>query len=127
VQDTASQFVQMTWLFLTKPELLQVGKSVEFPLALPRRVGQWTYDVTEHVDLQLPFGEVSAFHLYPRPANKRSNEMVVETWIAPSLQYLQVKILIRQDQESYVELNLKSPPLQAGQAPAASVPGRIVR
>jgi hypothetical protein len=127
VQDTASQFVQMTWLFLTKPELLQVGKSVEFPLALPRRVGQWTYDVTEQVDLHLPFGEVNAFHLYPRPANKRPNEMVVETWIAPSLQYLPVKILIRQDQESYVELNLKSPPLQAGPAPAASVPGRIVR
>lgn len=125
VQDTASQFVQMTWLFLTKPELLQVGKSVEFPLALPRRVGQWTYDVTEQVNLHLPFGEVSAFHLYPRPANKRPNEMVVETWIAPSLQYLPVKILIRQDAESYVELNLKSPPLQA--APAASAPGRIVR
>jgi hypothetical protein len=58
VQDTSSQFVQMTWLFLTRPELLQVGQTVEFPLALPRRVGRWTYDVREEVDLQLPFGVV---------------------------------------------------------------------
>ncbi|MEK8031877.1 DUF3108 domain-containing protein [Ideonella sp. DXS29W] len=128
VQDSASQFVQMTWLFLTRPELLQVGKSVEFPLALPRRVGQWTYDITEQVELNLPFGTVQAFHLYPRPANKRPNELIVETWVAPSLQYLPVKIVIRQDTESYIELNLKSAPLQAAApAPAASGPGRIVR
>ncbi|HEV8691172.1 MAG TPA: DUF3108 domain-containing protein [Ideonella sp.] len=125
-QDTASQFVQMTWLFLSKPELLQVGKTVEFPLALPRRVGLWTYDVTEQVDLPLPFGEVKTFHLVPRPASKRANEMVVEMWMAPSLQSLPVKITIRQDAESYVELTLKSAPLQAA-SPTASEPKRIVR
>jgi hypothetical protein len=129
VQDTASQFVQMTWLFLAKPELLQVGKSIEFPLALPRRVGLWTYDITEQVDLPLPFGEIKAFHLMPRLTNKRSNEMVVEMWMAPSLQSLPVKITIRQDAESYVELTLKSPPLQSAppQPAASSEPKRIVR
>jgi hypothetical protein len=125
VQDTASQFVQMTWLFLTKPELLQVGKTIEFPLALPRRVGIWTYDVTEQVDLALPFGEVKTFHLVPRPTSKRPNELLVEMWMAPSFQSLPVKITLRQDAETYVDLTLKSPPLQA--APAASEPKRIVR
>lgn len=124
VQDTASQFVQMTWMFLTRPELLKVGQSVEFPLALPRRVGQWTYDIVEQVPLWLPFGEVQAFHLAPRPGTRRPNELTVEMWIAPSLQYLPVKISIRQDEQSYVELSLKSRPLQAD----AGRPGeRIVR
>ena len=36
VQDTASQFVQLTYLFTTRPELLKVGGTVEVPLALPR-------------------------------------------------------------------------------------------
>ena len=36
VQDTASQFVQLTWLFTTQPELLRVGRAIEVPLALPR-------------------------------------------------------------------------------------------
>ena len=35
VQDAASQFVQLSWLFLTRPELLRVGQSIEFPLARP--------------------------------------------------------------------------------------------
>jgi hypothetical protein len=126
VQDTASQFVQMTWLFLTKPELLQVGRSVDFPLALPRRVGMWTYDVAEQVDLQLPFGEVKAFHLVPRPGNRRPKEWTLEVWIAPSLQYLPAKIVMRLDDETHAELSLKSLPLQAAvpNAPPASGPAR---
>ena len=45
MQDAASQFVQLTWLFTTQPQRLQVGKSVEMPLALPRRADRWIYDV----------------------------------------------------------------------------------
>lgn len=119
VQDTASQFVQMTWLFLTQPERLRVGQTVEFPLALPRRVGRWTYEVAEQAALPLPFGEVSAFHLVPRAGVRRPNELAVDFWMAPSLQYLPVKITIRQDAESYVELSLDKPPLQAAPATPA--------
>ncbi len=128
VQDTASQFVQMTWMFLTQPELLQVGRTIEFPLALPRRVGRWTYDVREQVTLYLPFGEIDAFHLEPRPSSRRGKEWLVDMWIAPSLQYLPARILLRQDAENYGELILNSRPLQSGpvpQAPRASE--RIVR
>ena len=128
VQDTASQFVQMTWLFLTRPELLQPGKVVEFPLALPRRVGRWTYDVREPVDLQLPFGAIKAYHLEPRPNSRRGKEWLVDIWIAPSLQYLPARITLRQDAENYGELTLKSLPVQAAApASAASGAGRIVR
>ncbi|MGM9488963.1 DUF3108 domain-containing protein [Ideonella sp. YS5] len=128
VQDTASQFVQMTWLFLTRPELLQPGRVVEFPLALPRRIGRWTYDVREPVDLQLPFGAIKAYHLEPRPTSRRGKEWLVDIWIAPSLQYLPARITLRQDAENYGELTLKSLPLQAGAAPAAaSGASRIVR
>ncbi|HEX5686698.1 MAG TPA: DUF3108 domain-containing protein [Ideonella sp.] len=122
VQDTASQFVQMTWMFLTQPELLQVGRTIEFPLALPRRVGRWTYDVREQVTLYLPFGEVNAFHLEPRPMSKRGKEWLVDMWIAPSLQYLPARILLRQDAESYGELILNSRPLQSGPAPTPAAP-----
>jgi hypothetical protein len=128
VQDTASQFVQMTWLFLSKPELLQAGRVVEFPLALPRRIGRWTYDVREPADLQLPFGTIKAYHLEPRPNSRRGKEWLVDIWIAPSLQYLPARITLRQDAENYGELTLKSLPLQsAPPASAASGASRIVR
>jgi len=120
VQDTASQFVQLTWLFLSRPEALTVGGRVQFPLALPRRLGVWTYEVSEALPVSLPFGQIDTFHIQPRPETLRPNELSVELWIAPSLQYLPVRIVIRQDADSYVTLELADKPLQAAPAPSAS-------
>jgi Protein of unknown function (DUF3108) len=54
VQDSASQFVQMTWLFMTQPQWLQPGRTVELPLALPRRVEPWIYDIGQTETLTTP-------------------------------------------------------------------------
>jgi hypothetical protein len=123
-QDQASQFVQLAWLFAAHPDLLQVGRTIELPLALPRRVGRWVYDITEEVPVRLPFGEVPAFHLKPRAENRKPNEVAVDMWIAPSLQYLPIKLELRLDAETYLELVLKSKPLQAddGIAPGTPLP-----
>ena len=51
-------------------------------------------------------------HLKPRrPA--RPDTLAVETWVAPTLQYLPVRIRIHQDAETYVDLIIERPPLQA--------------
>ncbi|MBI5259552.1 MAG: DUF3108 domain-containing protein [Burkholderiales bacterium] len=112
VQDEASQFVQLTWLFTTQPGLLQVGRSIDIPLALNRRVDRWIYDVKEEQTLQLPFGSVPTFYVKPRREAK-GGEMTAEIWFAPTLQYLPVRILIRQDESTFVDLMLVKPPLQA--------------
>ena len=114
VQDTASQFVQMTWLFTRRPELLRVGNSIELPLALPRRVDRWTYDVLAEQRLATPVGELDTFHLKPRRADDRPRgELAAEVWFAPSLQYLPVRIRIQQDAETYIDLLMDAAPLQA--------------
>ena len=97
VQDEASQFVQLAWLFTTQPQRLVVGQAVDLPLALPRRVDRWVYDVVAEEQLQLPFGPLPAFHLKPRRPG-RGGEMTAQIWIAPTLQYLPVRILIHQDE-----------------------------
>ena len=111
-QDEASQFVQLTWLFTTQPQLLKVGQSIEVPLALNRRFDRWIYDVVEVQQLQLPFGSVETYHVKPRREAK-GGDMTAEIWFAPSLQYLPVRILIRQDESTYIDLTLDKPPLQA--------------
>ena len=111
-QDEASQFVQLTWLFTTQPQLLQVGRSIEVPLALNKRLDRWIYDVKEVQQLQLPFGSVETYYVKPR-REARGGEMTAEIWFAPSLQYLPVRILIRQDEATYVDLRLDKAPLQA--------------
>ncbi len=112
VQDEASQFVQLTWLFTTQPALLEPGRSVEVPLALTRRVDRWIYDVKERQTLQLPFGSVETVYVKPR-REARGGDLTAEIWFAPTLQYLPVRILIRQDESSFIDLLLERPPLQA--------------
>jgi hypothetical protein len=121
VQDSASQFVQMTWLFTMQPARLTPGQRLELPLALPRHVQVWAYEVTGSERLHTPFGELDAVHVRPHPpprAEGRGLDLSAEFWVAPSLQYLPVRILIRQDEETYVDLMLRRLPQQA-QEPAA--------
>jgi len=113
VQDEASLFVQLTWLFMTQPQLLQTGRTIEMPLALPRRVEMWQYDVVGEDILQMPFAQVPALHVKPRRVAKPGSDMTAEIWFAPSLQYLPVRILIRQDADTFVDLQLQRAPQQA--------------
>jgi hypothetical protein len=113
VQDAASQFVQLTWLFTTQPQLLRSGSSIELPLALPRRVERWTYDVIGEERLVTPVGELDTFHLKPRREPGPGGDLTAEIWFAPTLQYLPVRIRIHQDAETFVDMLLETRPLQA--------------
>ena len=112
VQDSASQFVQMTWLFTTQPQWLQAGRTIELPLALPRRVEPWIYDVGQTETLDTPAGAVEAVHVKPR-REASAGDLTAEFWVAPSLQYLPVRIKVRQDALSYVDLLIERLPQQA--------------
>jgi hypothetical protein len=115
VQDEASQFVQLTWLFTTQPDLLKVGRAIDIPLVLARRLDTWTYQVTNEEALTLPgLGRVPTFHIVSRRQTPASTDAVPEIWIAPTLQYLPVRILLRQGEETWIDLTLDRPPQQAG-------------
>ncbi|MFG6414744.1 DUF3108 domain-containing protein [Roseateles sp. DC23W] len=126
-QDAASQFVQLTWLFLTGREPMQAGRVVTFPLALPRRLYDWQYEVVGEAVLQTPMGPVASWHLRPSAAARQGvsgGDMVAEVWLAPSLQYLPLRLVIRQDEQTYIDLMLKSAPLQAAPESANDTPRR---
>ncbi len=110
VQDTASQFVQMSWLFGTQPELLRIGNSVDFALALPKNVDRWVYDVIGEEPVQTHFGAVDTFHLKPRRVSRPGGDLVAEVWFAPTLRYLPARIRIEQDPETFIDLVLSRKP-----------------
>jgi hypothetical protein len=105
VQDTASQFVELSHRFSTGQEALEVGRSVSLWMARPGGLDLWTYDIVEREILQTPaFGPLEAFRLKPRPiANPRGN-YTAEIWFAPSLQYLPVRIRVNMGESAYVDL-----------------------
>jgi hypothetical protein len=115
-QDAASQFVQLTWLFLTGRAALAPGNLIELPLALPRRLYSWRYEVLGEQELHTPMGPLAAWHLRPHvDAASRGSDLSAEVWLAPALQYLPVRLRIAQDEHTYLDLMLKSAPLQAAQ------------
>lgn len=116
VQDAASQFVHLTWLFLTGREQLEPGRIVALPLALPRRLYAWRYEVLGQEELATPMGPLAAWHLRPLlDREARPNDLKAEVWLAPSLQYLPVRLRIAQDEQTYLDLMLRAAPRQAAQ------------
>lgn len=120
-QDAASQFVQLTWLFLTGREPLQAGRVVDFPLVLPYRQYAWQYQVVGEEMLDTPMGPLPSWHLKPTRAVS-GGDLLAEVWLAPTLQFLPVRLVIRQDADTYVDLVLKSAPLQAAPESADTPP-----
>lgn len=113
VQDAVSQFVQLTWMFIRDPSWLHPGRLIDLPLALPGQVSVWTYEVQPAQTLWTPTGPIEAVPLRPRRPAIRGGDLVAEPWFAPSLQYLPVRIVIRQDEQTYIDLTLEALPQQA--------------
>ena len=105
VQDTASQFVELSRRFATGRQVLKVGAEVPVWLARPNALHLWIYDVVGQEMLQLhAYGDVPAFHLLPRPVANPAGNISAELWFAPSLQYLPVRIKINLGDGNYVDL-----------------------
>jgi hypothetical protein len=109
VQDTASQFVELSHRFATGQDVLEVGRSVSLWMARPGGLDLWTYDIVEREILRTPaLGLVEAFRLKPRPlANPRGN-ITAEIWFAPSLQYLPVRIRVHMGESTFVDLMVET-------------------
>ncbi len=105
LQDTASQFVELSRRFSSGREKLEVGRSVDLWLARPQGMALWTYDVVEEEQLPTPeLGLVPAFHLKPRPIANPRGVISAEIWFAPSLQFLPVRVRISLGGGSFVDL-----------------------
>ena len=105
VQDTASQFVELGHRFVTGRAKLEPGAQIDFSMARPGGIDDWTYDVIGAETLHLPrLGPVLTYHLKPRPLSKPRGPISAEIWYAPSLQYLPVRIRITQGSDAYIEL-----------------------
>lgn len=119
LQDTASQFIQMIYVFSTQPQLLQPGGRMALQLALPHRVRPYVYEVGAQEWTEAPGGGwLETWPVRPRVMPEAATasgkkDLSVEAWLAPRLQMLPVRIRIRQDAESFLDLRIDRLPEQA--------------
>ncbi len=111
LQDSASQFVQMTYLFTTQPQLLTPGTRIGFPLLLPSGVRDWAYEVGQKQTIHTRFGAIDAFHVKSAAGLSRGrDQLLAEAWFAPRLAYLPVRLRIEQHAELYLDMILERIP-----------------
>ena len=105
-QDSASQFVELAWRFATGRAMLAPNSTVTYWLGRPEGLYQYIYDISGPEPMALSkFGTVNTWHLTPRPIpGLKPDAIYGEIWIAPSLQYLPVKIRMRNAQGVYLDL-----------------------
>ncbi len=110
VQDTVSQFVELTQRFATGRAILEEGSVVHIPLARPGGVNDWYYDVSAEPQLPTRLGgnykEMMAWHLTPRPVTNARGPITMEFWLVPELQYFPGRVRITIDKETYLELDV---------------------
>lgn len=127
LQDTASQFVQLSQDFASGRQALAVGKVIQVTLARPGGVDAWTYDVAALDTLATAMGPVQAYHLRPRPLADAKGSVAVDMWFAPALRYQPARIRLTLNPETWLELTLESatqaeaPEPVSATAPSAAV------
>ena len=105
VQDIVSQFIDVGYRYRQGREQLQAGQSTRIWLARPGNLYEWIYDIGPADEVSLPkIGSVKVHHLKPRPLANPRGTYSMEMWLAPSLQYLPVRIRININADSYIDL-----------------------
>jgi hypothetical protein len=119
VQDPASHYIQLAYMALLKPETLTVGRTLSMPLAWTRKQDTVTYDIEARETLDTPAGKIETLKLKPRPLpsqkdkDRARDELLAEIWVAPSLQYLPIRMLLRQGSANYLDMRMDKLPQQA--------------
>lgn len=108
-QDRISVFFQVAGMLAAAPQRYPVGTQITLQTASSSRVTPWIFTVRGSETLQLPAGRLEAIHLEHQSESSQHDGLQSSLWLAPSLQYLPVRILLREDAgRDVLDLKLKS-------------------
>ncbi len=106
MQDRLSVWVQLAALMAADSENRPAGSIIRIPTATTDEAGAWEFRVNELALLPTPMGEVAAVRLV-RGA-RREFDATVEVWLAPSRQWLPVRMRTTQANGDYVDHQIQS-------------------
>ncbi|HEX5356784.1 MAG TPA: DUF3108 domain-containing protein [Aquabacterium sp.] len=112
LQDPVSHLIHLAYRFITHPNLLQQGNTIEMPLASSKRMDVIAYDVINEEVLHTGMGDVRTMHVKPRRLTQDKNALLGDIWFAPSLQYLPVRIYAKWADDIYVDMQMDGAPQQ---------------
>lgn len=100
-QDQVSVLLQIGTMLAAAPGNFPAGSTLTFQTVGGRTSETWTFIVGATEKLELPGGKISAIRLWRDPAGE--NEAKGEVWLAPSMDYLPVRIRATQAANDFVD------------------------
>lgn len=111
MQDPVSLLIHLAYQFITRPQLLKPGNTIELPLAYGKKAETLAFDVMEEDVQHTDIGDIPALRVKPRRTNQEKGDLVGETWFAPTLQYLPIRILTKAG-EVTLDMKMEGAPQQ---------------
>lgn len=125
VQDPASHYIQIAYHLILDNSPLTPGNLIGVPMAWTKKQEMIVYSVAGEETIRTPLGDIATFKLVPmNVTNVKGGEVLAEIWIAPQLQYLPIRMLLRQGPDTYLQMDMDKPPQQT---PADDPPENQVR
>lgn len=113
VQDPASHYIQIAYHLILDNSPLTPGNLIGVPMAWTKKQEMVVYSVAGEETIRTPLGEIPTFKLVPmNVTNVKGGEVLAEIWIAPQLQYLPIRMLLRQGPDTYLQMDMDRPPQQ---------------
>lgn len=106
VQDRLSIFLQLSSMVAANPERYAPGSTVAINVTSARSTEVWTFVVDAKETLDLPAGPTEALRLTRQP--RKDQDQTAHLWLAPSLQYLPVRIRLSQSNGDFADLQLQA-------------------
>ncbi|MBV7542327.1 DUF3108 domain-containing protein [Acidovorax sp. sic0104] len=105
-QDRLSLFVQLGAMLAADPARFVPGTQITLTTVSARNADRWTFTVEGQETLDLPAGPTPALKLLRLP--RKDYDQKAELWVAPSLNYLPVRIKLTQANGDFADLLLRS-------------------
>ncbi|MCD2163874.1 DUF3108 domain-containing protein [Comamonas koreensis] len=106
VQDRLSIFLQLSSMVAANPERYAPGSTVAINVTSARSTEVWTFVVDGPETLDLPAGATPTLRLTRQP--RKGQDQSAHLWLAPSLQYLPVRIRLSQSNGDFADLQLQA-------------------
>lgn len=113
-QDRLSVALQLSALFLARPDAYPAGSAIRLPVTDVTDVELWDFVVEGPDTLDLDSGGLPTIRLARQPRRERDRK--VEIWLAPAMSYLPARIRISEANGDYVDQTIEAP-LPATQRP----------
>lgn len=107
-QDRLSVFLQLGSMLRARPQAFGPGQLITLQVTGTNGADLWSFSVGESERLGLPAGPLDAVRLTRAP--RREYDQKVELWLAPSMQYLPVRIRITDHDGSMADQQLRELP-----------------